>query len=424
MFSQMSSESSLAIVNIRSLVQVRESTTTWVSGNKMDYLPSISNAFLIIEQEKIAAFGPMEKFRELHVHGQVIDATDRFVLPAFADSHTHLVFANSREAEFVDRIKGKSYAEIATAGGGILNSAKNLREMSEDELFIKSCLRAEELLALGTAAVEIKSGYGLTTKDELKMLRVARRVGRETPLKVKTTFLGAHAVPQGISKKDYIAVIKEEMIPAIVEENLADYIDVFCEKRFFTREETEDIVNVGKSFGLVPKIHGNQLHRSGGVQAAVATGARSVDHLERIGREEIELLLNSSTMPTLLPGAAFFLDDCYPPARQMIDAGLPVALATDFNPGSSPTGNMSFILSLACIRMKMTPEEAINAATINGAYAMDVLDTHGSITIGKAGSVVITKPISSLAYLPYSFGSLLIEQVVANGELLYSPLRL
>ena len=404
----------LLLINIKALWQVRESTPDFLAGAEMATLPMISDAYLRIEAGKISGFGPMT---ELSGSGaEIIDAKGGFVLPSFVDSHTHLVFAAAREEEFVMKIKGATYQEIAARGGGILNSAKKIQAISEDELFERSMPRAKEIINLGTGAVEIKSGYGLTVKDELKMLRVARRIGKATPLTVKTTFLGAHAVPKEIQKKDYIRLVLEEMIPAVAEEKLADYIDVFCEEGFFSREETETIVEQGKKFGMRPRIHANQLHRSGGVQAGVKTGAISVDHLENIGEEEIQTLRGSRTMPTALPGAAFFLGLPFPPAREMITAGLPLAIATDFNPGSAPSGSMPMILSLACIKMKMTPEEAINAATINTAYALDLLQTHGSITVGKIANVFITKPMPSITFLPYSFGSQLIDKVILNGK--------
>ena len=314
------------------------------------------------------------------------------------------------------KIRGASYADIAAKGGGILNSAAKLRAMSEEELFQRSLPRALEIISTGTGAVEIKSGYGLTTADELKMLRVARRIGRETPLTVKTTFLGAHAVPKDITKENYIKLIIDEMLPAVAEEKLADYIDVFCEDGFFTPDETIRMVEEGKKYGLKPRIHANQLHRSGGVQAGVKTNALSVDHLENMGEEEIQVLKGGRTMPTALPGAAFFLNLPMPPARQMISAGLPLAIASDYNPGSSPSGNMPLMISLACIRMKLSPEEAINAATVNTAYALELLDTHGSITIGKRANLFISKPMPSINYLPYAYGASLVDTVILNGR--------
>ena len=349
---------------------------------------------------------------------ETIDASGCFVFPSFVDSHTHLVFAASREEEFVMKIRGATYQEIAAKGGGILNSAQVLRKMSEDALLEATLKRAAEIIRTGTGAVEIKSGYGLTVEDEMKMLRVARKVGILTPLTVKTTLLGAHAVPSGIKKEDYILLIIREMIPAAAEAKLADYIDVFCEQGFFDREETEMIVEEGKRHGLKPRIHANQLNRSGGVQAGVSTGALSVDHLENIGDEEIALMVNSTVMPTALPGAAFFLGLPFPPVRRMIEAGLPVAVASDYNPGSSPSGNMPLMLSLACIKMKMTPEEAINATTINTASALELQDEHGSIAVGKTASLFITRQMPSVAFMPYAFGSPLIGTVILKGKII------
>lgn len=407
----------ILITNIKGLVQVRDATPSFISGKQLAHLPILENAYLYIKDGLIADYGLMDAMPSIRAN-ETIDATGKFVSPSFVDSHTHLVFAASREEEFVMKIRGASYAEIAAKGGGILNSARKLQAASEEELFEKALKRVNEIIQSGTGAVEIKSGYGLTVKDELKMLRVARRIGRETPLTVKTTFLGAHAVPQGTSKEDYIKLVTEEMIPAVAEEKLADYIDVFCEQGFFSPEETELIVNEGKKFGMRPRIHANQLNRSGGVQVGVKTNAISVDHLENIGDEEIDLLKNTNVMPTALPGAAFFLNLPFPPARKMIEAGLPIAIASDYNPGSAPSGNMPLMVSLACIKMKMTPEEAFNAATINTAYALELLPSHGSITKGKVANVFITKQIPSIAFIPYSFGSSCIENVILNGDLI------
>ena len=406
----------ILLINIKGLVQVRDSTPGWVSGKSMTDLPVLPDSYLVIHDGCIADYGSMTRMPSLSA-SEVIDASGRFVFPSFVDSHTHLVFAVSREEELVMKIKGATYEEIAAGGGGILNSAKKLQTLSEDELFERSLKRVQEIIRSGTGAVEIKSGYGLTVNDELKMLRVARRIGLETPLKVKTTFLGAHAVPAAMTRKDYLALVINEMIPAVAAEKLADYIDVFCEQGFFSADETEWVVETGKKFGMKPRIHANQLHRSGGVQVGVKTGAISVDHLETIGQEEIDILKGTSTMPTALPGAAFFLNLPFPPARQMLEAGLPLAIASDFNPGSAPSGNMPFVISLACIRMRMTPEEAINAATINTAYALELLPSYGSITRGKVANVFLTKPMSSLALLPYSFGSNLIDKIILKGKL-------
>ncbi len=407
----------LLVSNIKGLVQVRENNLRKVAGAAMADLPVVENAFLAIKDGKILAFGPMDSMASFNTTER-LDATGRFVIPSFVDSHTHIIFSAPREEEFVMKIRGATYQDIAAKGGGILNSATKLQHTTEHELFERAMVRIREVIKTGTGAIEIKSGYGLTVKDELKMLRVARRIGRESPLTVKTTFLGAHAVPSGISKSDYVRCVIEEMIPAVAEEKLADYIDVFCEEGFFSMDETEVIVETGKKFGMRPRIHANQLNRSGGVQVGVKTKAISVDHLESMGDEEIEVLKNSDTMATALPGAAFFLNLNFPPVRKMIQAGLPVAIASDYNPGSAPSGNMLTMLSLACIKMKMTPEEAINAATINTAYAMELSETHGSITTGKAANVFITEKIPSLAFLPYSFGTSHIDTVVLNGKII------
>ncbi len=409
----------LLITNIKGLVQTRTGVDAinWIAGADMANLPTIKNAFLLIKGGLIHSFGPMDNVPVPNC--KTINASNKFVMPTFVDSHTHLVFAASREEEFVAKIKGVSYAEIAKKGGGILNSAKKLQNTSEEDLFTFALQRVNEIIGFGTACVEIKSGYGLTVKDELKILRVAKQIGAETPLTVKTTFLGAHAIPKEYTNRnEYIDLVINKMLPKVAEEQLADYIDVFCEKGFFTPEETERIVLAGKRFGLKGKIHANQLNISGGVQVGVKTNSLSVDHLESMGQEEIEALKGSTTMPTLLPGAAFFLRTSYPPAREMINAGLPIALATDYNPGSAPSGSMPFMLSLACVNMRLTPQEAINAATINSAYAMDVLDTHGSITVGKAGSVIITKEIPSIEYIPYAFNTDSIESVIIDGVIM------
>lgn len=409
----------ILISNIKGLVQVREKPVLKVSGAAMAVLPVLPDAYLAIKDGCIIGFGPVNNVPLFNAK-EVIDASGRFVFPSFIDSHTHLIFAGSREEEFVMKIKGATYEQIAAKGGGILNSAKKLQNASEDELLESALQRANEIITLGTGVVEIKSGYGLTVRDELKMLRVARKIGEITPLTVRTTFLGAHAVPSGVTKSHYVDTVIKEMIPAVNEEKLADYIDVFCEEGFFSAAETERIIEAGVAYGLKPRIHANQLNRSGGVQVGVKTRALSVDHLENIGEEEIEVLKNSDTMPTALPGAAFFLGLPFPPARKMIEAGLPLAIASDFNPGSAPSGNMSLVIALACIKMKLTPEEAINAATINTAYALELSGMYGSITVRKTANVFITKPIPSVGFLPYAFGSNLVDRVILNGKLISS----
>ncbi len=408
----------ILITNIKGLVQVWDKPVGKVTGKEMGQLPILQDAYLVISNGLIHSYGLMKDI-PLDVKAQtVLDVSGQFVFPSFVDSHTHLVFAATREEEFVMKLKGATYEQIAAGGGGILNSAKKLQALTEEELFQSSLPRAWEIIHSGTGAVEIKSGYGLTVKDELKMLRVAQRIGRETPLTVKTTFLGAHAVPRGKTKEQYIAEIINEMIPAVAEEKLAEYIDVFCETDFFSVDETEKIFEAGKKAGLIPRLHANQLNRSGGVQVGVKMGAISVDHLENMGDEEIEVLKSSDTMPVALPGAAFFLNLPFTPARSIIDAGLPVAIASDYNPGSAPSGNMPLILSLACIKMRMTPEEAIHAATINTAYTLGLSKTHGTITKGKVANVFITRPMSSIASLPYSFGSNPVSKIILNGKLI------
>ncbi|HTL82775.1 MAG TPA: imidazolonepropionase [Bacteroidia bacterium] len=410
----------LLIKNIESLVQVREKDPGTLKGSAMGELPSISNAWLAADDGIISAYGSMDEFPGITDWSglDVIDAEEGTLLPTFCDSHTHLVYAGNREGEFVDRIRGLSYEEIAKRGGGILNSANKLRAASEDELFEQTLERFNEVISLGTGAIEIKSGYGLDLESELKMLRVIRRLKELGRIPVKATFLGAHAVPAEFknNKDGYIKLLIDEMMPAIAKEKLAEYCDIFCERNYFTPEDTIRILEAGKKNGMTPKVHANQLSHSGGVQAGVKCGAISVDHLEFLDDEDISALKNSSTIPTLLPGAQFFLGLQHPPARKMIDAGLPVAVASDFNPGSCPSGNMMQMVSLCCINYRMTPEEAFNAATINSAAAMDVSRTHGSITVGKTASFILTKKISSLGFLPYSFGSHLIDKVIVAGK--------
>ena len=406
------------IENIAKLVQVEDGAPRkWVAGKEMAALRCIDNAFLLIEDGKIANFGPMGKAPQAGVAVR-IDAKGGMVLPSFCDSHTHLVYAGSREIEYIDKIRGLSYEEIAKRGGGINNSAKRLHETSEEELFEGAMARIEEIVHRGTGAVEIKSGYGLNTEDELKMLRVIRRIRETGRLTVRATFLGAHAVPLEYKGRqgEYVDLIINEMIPRVAAEDLAEFIDVFCDEGFFTPEETERMLMQGMKYGLKPKIHANELARSGGIQAGVKYGALSVDHLEYTGDEEIAALLESDTMPTLLPGAAFFLGMENPPARKMIDAGLPIAMASDYNPGSSPSGDMKFVVSLGCVKLRLLPEEAINATTINSAYAMGLSDTHGSICRGKVANVYITVPIPSYEYIPYAYTARLVDRAFINGQ--------
>ena len=411
----------LLIHNIESLLQATKTPPDLLKGKYMQSIFSLKNAWVYSVDDKIVDFGQMKDMPSEYLKSDTVyNATGRIVMPAWCDPHTHLVFAGSREKEFIDKINGLGYEEIAKRGGGILNSAKTLHNTSEDELFEQSTKRVNEIMRLGTGSVEIKSGYGLNTADELKMLRVIRRIKQEFPLTVKATFLGAHAVPDEYKdrKPGYIDKIVNEMIPAVAEENLAEFIDVFCDIGFFTPEETGTILKAGIHYGLQPRIHANELGFSGGVQAGTAHNALSVDHLEYIGDEEINALANSRTMPTLLPGTSFFLGIGYAPARKMIDAGLPVALASDFNPGSSPSGNMSFIFSLACIKLRMLPEEALNAMTINSAYAMGAGISEGSISPGKSASFIITSPIPGIDSIPYYFGSDLIENVFIKARMI------
>jgi imidazolonepropionase len=407
------------IINIKELLQVREINITKVSGAEMAVLPTIKNAFLVIQDNLIADFGSMENTPEINPD-KIIDATGKIILPTWCDSHTHIVYAGNREQEFVDRINGMTYEEIANRGGGILNSAKKLNETSEEEIYNQSKIRLEEIMRLGTGAVEIKSGYGLTVDGELKILRVIQQLTKNYPITIKATFLGAHAFPIEYkeNRKGYIDLIITKMLPEIAQNKLADFIDVFCETGYFSVEETKQIMQAGITFGLKPKIHVNQFNSIGGIQACIEYNALSVDHLEVMETEDITALKNTETMPVALPSCSYFLSIPYTPAREIIAAGLPLALATDYNPGSTPSGNMNFVVATACIKMKMTPEEAINAATLNGAYAMGISETHGSITIGKKANLIITKPIPSYYQLPYAFGSNLIDFVCIEGEIL------
>lgn len=404
-------------INIKELLQIRTNPIDKVSGDAMAILPKIDNAFLLIKDDIIEDFGTMANCPKLE-NTEVIDATGKVILPTWVDSHTHIVYAGNRIQEFVDRINGLSYEEIANRGGGILNSAKKLNETSEDEIYEQSKLRLEGVMLQGTGAVEIKSGYGLTIDGELKMLRVIKRLKENYSLPIKATFLGAHAFPIEYKENHaaYIDVIINEMLPKIAAENLADYIDAFLETGYFSVDETVKIMEAGRKYGLIPKIHVNQFTAIEGIKACVEQGALSVDHLEIVTDEDIEVLKNSNTMPVALPSCSYFISIPYTPARKMIKAGLPLALATDFNPGTTPSGNMNFVVATACIKMKMTPEEAINAATINGAYAMGISKTHGSITKGKKANIIVTKPLTSYYQLPYEFGNNLIEKVMIDGE--------
>jgi imidazolonepropionase len=406
----------LLIKNIKGLIQVGENIPDMLKGKDMSVVPMIENAFLAMEDGMVVAYGSMddwggiEDWRNL----QIIDASGKFVMPAFCDPHTHTVFARSREEEFVDRIKGLSYEEIALNGGGILNSARRLGEMSEDDLYEQAKARIEKLMTYGTGALEIKSGYGLSVAAELKMLRVIKRLKETMPIAIKATFLGAHAFPKEFKEnhQGYIDLIINEMLPKIAEEKLADYIDVFCERNYFSVQEMEEILLAGAKYGITPKIHVNQFSILGGIKKAVELNALSVDHLEEIDQDDIEALKNSKCMPTILPSCSHFINIPFGNARLMIENGLPVALASDFNPGTTPSGNLSFVWSLACVKMKMTPEEALNALTVNAAYAMGLSKTHGKIALGRKSPILITKQIPSLAYIPYAFGDQHIEQIL------------
>lgn len=400
---------------------VYEQNPVCVKGNAMREMPQIQNAWLAIEEGRIADYGSMNDFpgisdwKDLNV----LDADGAFVLPAWCDSHSHIVYAGSREKEFVDRINGLSYQEIAAKGGGILNSAQKLRNTSEEELFNSAVVRVKEVMQQGTGALEIKSGYGLSLESELKMLRVIKRLKEHFPIEIKATFLGAHAIPKEFSgdPQIYINLIIDEMIPAVAKEKLADFIDVFCEENYFSYEDSKQILNAGKAAGLTPKVHAEQLSNSGGVRAGVECGAISVDHLEYLGEEEIQLLAESNTIPVILPGAQFFLNLPHPPARRVIDSGLALAIASDFNPGSSPSGNMNLMQSLACVKYKMNPNECIHASTINGAYAMKLDRELGTITRGKLANLIVTKPMEDISFLHYSFGSQMIDKLIVKGKI-------
>lgn len=401
--------------NIKELKGIIESDSFFRKGEQMNEVASIKDAYLIIEDDTIVDYGSMGDLPEGN-YADKIDAAGSIIMPSFVDSHTHIVFATPREEEYVLRIKGASYEEIAESGGGILNSAKKLQQKSEEELYKDASKRLEEVIGYGTGAIEIKSGYGLTVDSEMKMLRVIKRLKENYDIPIKRTFLGAHAVPAGVDRRDYIKSLIEEMLPIIDQENLADYIDVFCDKGFFTVEETAEILEAGRKIGLKAKIHANELANSGGVQVGIAHDAISVDHLEMIEQAEIDALKKSSTIPTALPSCSFFLGIPYAPARNMIDQGLGVVLATDYNPGSSPSGKIPFLLSLACTKMKLTPNEAFNAVTINAAHALEMADKVGSITRGKWANIIMTKPIKSFDFIPYAFGTEHIDRVWIKGN--------
>lgn len=413
---------SILIKNIKELIQVEDKPRKWAAGKDMANLETIKDAFVLINDDRIVDYGQMKDLDLAGMLGkhEIIDASGKMVFPSFVDSHTHLVYPASREIEYIDKIRGLSYEEIAARGGGILNSAKGMKEISEDELFEYSLKRLDEIIEMGTGAVEIKSGYGLSIDSELKMLRVIKRLKAISPLTIKSTFLGAHSIPLEYrdNQSKYVDLVINEMLPRVADEKLADYIDVFCDTGFFTVKDTERILEAGEKFGLRGKIHANELDFSGGIQAGVKYNALSVDHLEYTGEAEINTLINSETMPTILPGAAFFLNMIYAPARKMIDAGLPIAMASDFNPGSSPSGNMQLILSMACILYKLLPEEAIHATTLNTAYAMGLSHEMGSILKGKKANLFISTPIPSYEFLPYYYGSNKVEKVILNGKVI------
>jgi imidazolonepropionase len=409
----------LLLTNIKELLQVRKTAPAMLRGEDMKVLPTLKDAWLLLEDDLIADFGTMSEFKDTPID-KTIDCTGKIVMPTWCDSHTHLVYAGNREQEFVDRINGLSYQEIAENGGGILNSAKRLQETSEAELYKQSAARLEEVMKLGTGAIEIKSGYGLTTEAELKMLRVAKKLEESYPIVIKRTFLGAHAVPAEYkgNKEGYLDLICNEMLPKVASEGLADFVDIFCEEGYFSVADTDRLLSEAKKHKLIPKIHVNQFTAIGGIAMGVKHHALSVDHLEVVSDADIAALQGSSTIPVALPSCSYFLSIPYTPARALLQAGLPLALATDYNPGSTPSGNMNFVVATACIKMKMTPEEAINAATINGAYAMELSETHGSITKGKKANVIITKEIPSYGYIPYAFGSNLIDTVLLDGQVI------
>ena len=409
----------ILFINIKELLQTRDKSEVKMMGKSMSELPHIKNAFLRIKGDTIHSYGSMSSL-VIKATDKVIDISGKIILPTWCDSHSHVVYTGDRSQEFVDRINGLSYENIAAKGGGILNSAQTLQDTSESDLYKQSIERVNDLIKLGTGALEIKSGYGLSTEAELKMLRVIKKIKEDSAVKIKATFLGAHAIPNKYknNKKGYIDLIINQMLPKIHQDQLADFIDVFCEKGYFSLEDTSQILQAATTYGLVAKIHVNQFNAFGGVALGVKHKALSVDHLEVLNEEDIAVLKNTETMPVALPGCSFFLGIPYTPARDLIDSGLPLAIATDFNPGSAPSGNMNFIVSLACIKMNMTPEEAINAATINGAFAMNISEDYGSICVGKKASLIVTKDLTSYRQIPYYFGNNPIYKVMINGELI------
>ena len=410
---------SLLIKNIKKLIQCRTENISFVSGKEMSFLPSIDNAYLVIKDGKINDFGKMQDLKETDFN-EVIDTKDRMILPSWCDSHTHIVFAGNRSKEFIDRIQGLSYEEIAARGGGILNSAKLLQNTSKEDLYNQSNMRINSVIRQGTGAIEIKSGYGLSLESELKMLQVIKQIKDSSKMQVKSTFLGAHAYPNEFkeNKDGYIDLVLNKMLPAFLKENLIDYIDVFCEKGYFSPEDTERIIKEGLRYNIRSKIHVNQFNVLGGIKIAVENNALSVDHLEVLQDDDIKILSKGSTIPVVLPTCSYFLGIDYAPARKLIDAGLPLAIASDFNPGSSPSGNMNFVISTACTKMKLTTEEAINAATINGAYAMGLEDKVGSISKGKTANLIITNKINSIDDIPYNFGENQIYKIILEGQLI------
>ncbi len=407
----------LLVTNIDILAGVGHDGKRCLKGDEMARIDTIEHAYLYVEDGRIAAYGKRSDMPQIDSDTTVVDAEGGAVLPSFCDSHTHIVYAGSREGEFVDKIRGLSYAEIAKRGGGILNSADRLHELSEDELYTQAMKRVDEVIRKGTGAIEIKSGYGLNLEDELKMLRVIRRVKETSPVKVVANFLGAHAVGRAFAgrQKEYVDHVINDMLPAVAKENLADFIDVFCDEGFFTPEETRRILKAGEKYGLRGKIHAEELAVSGGVDVAVECDALSVDHLEAMDDHDIELLKNTNTIPTALPGTSFFLNMPFAPARKMIEAGLPMAIASDYNPGSTPSGDMKFAVSLACIKMRLMPAEAINAATLNSACAMGLSEDYGSITKGKVANFYITDPIPSIDFIPYAYTTPIIRRIFLKG---------